>query len=346
MDLLKIIQRIPGSPPFFTEEIVEKYGEKAVMPDAVFPTPFFAKARIDSHGRRMPQVIAHRGYKEKYPENSFRAFESAVEAGAHAVETDVHLSKDGVVVLSHDADLKRCFGVDRKVKDCEWAFLKTLRTTRAPNEPMCCLQDLLKLLQKPKWMSIWMELDIKFDDDSEELMRRLAETFDSVQAGRTSQWKDKVLLGCWTAKFMPLCSKYFPGFPIANIGFSMAYSSQFLAVPNAGFIMLQPSIVPPWGRSFTKKATAHGRQIYAWTVNDEKNIDWCIRRGVDGIVTDDAVKVIRMCEKFDENVKYRWTVSMLVGLIYFNFYAFLFGLIISSRYGLTVIRQSESKKSK
>ncbi len=53
-----------------------------------------------SVGRR-PQAIAHRGYKAKFPENSMGAFKGAVEVGAHAIETDVHLSRDGVVVLSH-----------------------------------------------------------------------------------------------------------------------------------------------------------------------------------------------------------------------------------------------------
>ena len=49
----------------------------------------------------MPQAVAHRGYKAKYPENTMAAFEGAVEVGVHALETDVHLSRDGVVVLSH-----------------------------------------------------------------------------------------------------------------------------------------------------------------------------------------------------------------------------------------------------
>ena len=65
------------------------------------PLAAFASARFDEHGRKIPQVIAHRGYKAKYPENSIQAFEAAVEAGAQALETDLHLSKDGVVVLSH-----------------------------------------------------------------------------------------------------------------------------------------------------------------------------------------------------------------------------------------------------
>jgi len=61
----------------------------------------FAFARKGISGRRLPQAIAHRGYKAKFPENTMGAFKGAVEVGAHAIETDIHLSKDGVVVLSH-----------------------------------------------------------------------------------------------------------------------------------------------------------------------------------------------------------------------------------------------------
>ena len=51
--------------------------------------------------RRLPQAVAHRGYKAMYPENTMAAFRAAVQAGAHGIETDPHLTKDGVVVLSH-----------------------------------------------------------------------------------------------------------------------------------------------------------------------------------------------------------------------------------------------------
>lgn len=50
---------------------------------------------------RLPQTVAHRGYSAKFPENTMAAFAGAVHAGAHALETDVRLSKDAVVVLSH-----------------------------------------------------------------------------------------------------------------------------------------------------------------------------------------------------------------------------------------------------
>jgi glycerophosphoryl diester phosphodiesterase len=58
-------------------------------------------ARKNDQGRKIPQAIAHRGYKAAHPENTMRAFKGAVEVGAHAIETDLHISKDSVVVLSH-----------------------------------------------------------------------------------------------------------------------------------------------------------------------------------------------------------------------------------------------------
>ena len=51
------------------------------------------------------------------------AFEKAAEAGADGIETDVHLSKDGEVVVIHDENLKRTCGIDRMVGDCTFREL-------------------------------------------------------------------------------------------------------------------------------------------------------------------------------------------------------------------------------
>lgn len=127
----------------------------------------------------MPQAIAHRGYKAKYPENTMGAFRGAVEAGAHAIETDIHLSKDDEVVISHvrylepefqgnlvnlltqDATLKRCFGKEDRIVNCDWEFLSTVRTLRAPHERMPRLRDVLEYLATPGLEDIWLLLDIK-----------------------------------------------------------------------------------------------------------------------------------------------------------------------------------------
>ena len=75
--------------------------DKGDLADDETTAALFVSARHDAHGRRLPQAIAHRGFKAQHPENTMGAFIGAVKAGAHAIETDMHLSKDGVAVLSH-----------------------------------------------------------------------------------------------------------------------------------------------------------------------------------------------------------------------------------------------------
>ena len=64
-----------------------------------------------------PFFIAHRGCQSLAPENTLASFVCAARLGLQAIETDVRLSKDGVLVCSHDASLKRMFGVKRKVSE-------------------------------------------------------------------------------------------------------------------------------------------------------------------------------------------------------------------------------------
>jgi glycerophosphoryl diester phosphodiesterase len=66
----------------------------------------FARALRNKDGVQFPQAIAHRGYKAKFPENTMAAFKGAIDVGAHALETDIHITKDGVAVLSHVSYLK------------------------------------------------------------------------------------------------------------------------------------------------------------------------------------------------------------------------------------------------
>src|SRR4029079_7207822 len=58
-----------------------------------------------SFGR--PQVFAHRGGAALRPENTLLAFDHGLSLGADGLEFDVHLSRDGVVVVHHDTTLER-----------------------------------------------------------------------------------------------------------------------------------------------------------------------------------------------------------------------------------------------
>lgn len=72
-------------------------------------------------------IIAHRGYSSAYPENTALAFERAIEAGADFIETDLRFARDGALVCSHDADLKRVAGDTRSIGDLGLAELKAVR---------------------------------------------------------------------------------------------------------------------------------------------------------------------------------------------------------------------------
>ena len=86
---------------------------------------FIAGASAEAHKasfverleRERPFFIAHRGCQSLAPENTLASFICAARLGLQAIETDVRLSKDGVIVCAHDASLKRMFGVKRKVSD-------------------------------------------------------------------------------------------------------------------------------------------------------------------------------------------------------------------------------------
>jgi len=73
-----------------------------------------------------PELIAHRGYAARYPENTLAALEAAIAAGARHVEVDVQLSSDGFPVLFHDRTLTRMCGVAGSVHERTLADLRAL----------------------------------------------------------------------------------------------------------------------------------------------------------------------------------------------------------------------------
>lgn len=77
------------------------------------------------------ELIAHRGYTARYPENTLEGIRAAVDAGARWVEFDVQLTADGVPVLLHDPTLNRTTGQSGIVMELELAELQKF----SPGEP-------------------------------------------------------------------------------------------------------------------------------------------------------------------------------------------------------------------
>ena len=62
-------------------------------------------------------IYAHRGASEYYPENTMSSFEAGVEMGANGIETDVQISKDGVLMIYHDDTMKEKTGFEGTIAD-------------------------------------------------------------------------------------------------------------------------------------------------------------------------------------------------------------------------------------
>lgn len=85
-------------------------------------------------------------------ENTMYAFENAVDLGFRYLETDVHLTSDGVLVLFHDDDVSRVSGEPGKVSDLSLAQIQQLRVGGA--EPIPTLDELLGPTLRSKSTSI------------------------------------------------------------------------------------------------------------------------------------------------------------------------------------------------
>lgn len=75
---------------------------------------------------KLMQVIAHRGYSSEFPENTLSSFAGAIDIGADYIETDVQMTKDGILVLFHDNDVKRITGAEGAVSDYTYEELMQL----------------------------------------------------------------------------------------------------------------------------------------------------------------------------------------------------------------------------
>lgn len=113
----------------------------------------------------LPDLVAHRGYALRYPENTLAALDAAIQVGAKYVEFDVQLSKDGFPVLMHDRTLERMCGVNSKVHELTLSELRSLSCgekskfgERFASEGIASLAGFVQLLQKHPDVKAFVEI--------------------------------------------------------------------------------------------------------------------------------------------------------------------------------------------
>ena len=108
------------------------------------------------------RLIAHRGchdIEKNVPENSMLAFDKAVENN-YIIELDVHILKDGNIVVFHDDNLKRMTGINKHIIDFSYDELKNIKLQNT-NEIIPLLKDVLKLVNGKVPIIIELKSDAK-----------------------------------------------------------------------------------------------------------------------------------------------------------------------------------------
>ncbi len=246
-------------------------------------------AFLDSSG---PIAIAHRGGADTAPENTVPAFAAAVDLGYRHLETDVHLTRDGVVVAFHDPRLDRVTDSTGAIEDLDIAAVEAadagyaFSTDGGQNFPfrgqgvrVPRLEDLLER---------WPQACINIDPKSDAVVDPLVALLD-----RHAAW-NRVCLGSFSdARLKRIrstagdkaCTSMGPrAVAIARI------ASVAGVVPRQGAdcaqVPLRVGRIPIVTPRFVRAAHRAGLAVHVWTINDEATMHDLLAMGVHGVMTD------------------------------------------------------------
>jgi glycerophosphoryl diester phosphodiesterase len=237
---------------------------------------------------RTLEIHAHRGVCTKAPENTLAAVREAIAAGADYVETDVQLSRDGVLVVAHDSDFSRLGGVATKVWELSYEEIRKIPLGRnaAPefrNEITPTFDELLAETQG----RVRVNIELKYYGDHQaELARKV------VEAVRARGMLDQVIIQC--LEYDPLLEvrQLAPEVPI---GYLLSFNAREPARLEVDFLSVEQNRID---RTFILGAHRRGQQVYAWTVNTAEQLEHLYNLGVDGVITDDPALARRMAEEY------------------------------------------------
>jgi glycerophosphoryl diester phosphodiesterase len=125
-------------------------------------------------------VIGHRGSPHEALENSWSAFEKAIEAGAQRIELDVQQTKDGELVVVHDENLLRTAGVDAEIIDLNGEEIRKIKLNNGEAIPF--IEEVIERIL-PR-----IELNIEIKGNTTEEAEKVAELV------RASKREDKVII--------------------------------------------------------------------------------------------------------------------------------------------------------
>ena len=229
----------------------------------------------------MPQwVYGHRGASGYAPENTLEAFELAVQQGAHGVELDVHLSRDGELVVAHDETIERVSDGTGRLCDHSLSELKRLRFNKThpeyQNARIPTLGEVFELLA-PTGLKVNVELKNSLIDYPD-LEARCVEL--AARMGMTQ----RVLYSSFNHHSLLRLKAIDPSIP-CGILYECTMVKPWEYAHALGMNALHPHFSELLIPGECDSAHALGLEVNPWTVNEEADILMACRAGADRLIT-------------------------------------------------------------
>jgi len=231
-----------------------------------------------------PLVIAHRGASAYTPENSISAFEEAIKMKADYIETDVHQTKDGIVVIMHDFTVNRTCRTCRKndkIKNLSYAEFSRLKI-RTTDEHPPSLDSAIKFINGRCKLLIEIKKGSDYYPGIENNILAI------IKANNAESWVD--IIHSFDKQAMLNLQEQKTGaklqqlivfkFPLASFTFSKkGEKDDFSAWQGVNVYRTFAS------KRIIKKLHAQGKTVFVWTVNKRRKMKKLVRDGADGIIT-------------------------------------------------------------
>lgn len=229
-----------------------------------------------------PTVMAHRGLSADAPENTLYAFSDAISVGADFIELDVQQTRDGVLVVMHDSNLKRTTGVNKDIWDVDYADIQNLDAgswfdPAYVNARIPTLEETLQFVDKRAKLNIEIKPTKHGSDTLEQDVAELITRYQYTDA-------------CYVTSFSyGSLKKVKEVNPEIRTGYLMSVAyGQFYSLKYADAFSLNKVFVTS---QVVNAAHQQGKQIFAWTVNSMSEVRSLCNLHVDSIITDDPVMV-------------------------------------------------------
>jgi glycerophosphoryl diester phosphodiesterase len=234
-----------------------------------------------------PRVAAHRGGALLWPENSLTAFRGALGLGTDLLELDLHLTRDGEVVVIHDPTLDRTTTGRGTVRDHTWAELAPVTLRETTNERLPRFRDVLDLVG-PTPAGLLIEIKVgadgaRYPGIEEKVLRLLGETGVLERNGvmvMAFEWDTLERLRALSPalRLTGLLSRH----GAERLG-GVRAAAERLAALKANDLGIEKTLLTP---AAVAAARAAGLTIGVWTVNEPDELRAALAAGVDYVTTD------------------------------------------------------------